>query len=151
MSTIPIIATAILSVYLIYTAIKAKEIPDSISDTAYVVKYTNTFTIFILLLAALFVPSILEKSAENTQFLAALTGAGLLGVAATPNYKTEGKLAHYGGGILSGVASQLLIYLNNPTPLYSWVLFPILALLSKENSVFWAEIICIYNMLLYII
>ena len=100
--------------YLICTAVKCKEIPDSISETAYIVDHPEIFTAVMVVEAALITPPLLQNSDENTAFLAFLTVIGLLVVAFTPNYKEEHRGLHNVGGWLAGAASQVLIALNAP-------------------------------------
>lgn len=147
-STLALVAIA---VYLVCTAIKCKEIPDSISETAYVVDKPEVFTGVMFTEACLLVFPLLEHSSENTQWLAFLTIAGLIIVALTPKYKTEGNIAHYIGGMLAGIASQALIALNEPTILYTWAAFPVLYLISKEDYTYWSELICLINIFTFIL
>jgi hypothetical protein len=151
MSLTSILALISIAVYLICTAVKCKEIPDSISETAYIVDNPKVFTGIMLTEASLLMFPLLQNSSENTQWLAFLTVVGLIMVALTPKYKTEGGIAHYAGGMLSGIASQALIALNEPTILYSWAAFPLLYLLSKEDYTYWAELICLINIFIFIL
>ena len=137
--------------YLICTAIKHKEIPDSISETAYIVDKPEVFTGVMFTEACLLMFPLLEHSSENTQWLAFLTIAGLIMVALTPKYKTEGGIAHYIGGMITGVASQALIAANEPTILYSWATYPLLYFISKEDYTYWAELICLINIFIFIL
>lgn len=148
-----IIATIIAIVYILHAIIEHNEgkIPQSISETSYLtLKHKGLFSAVMGVESALLLPTLLDKSTENTQFLGFASIVGLLAVAASPYYKTHNRVMHYVGGILAGVASQALIALNNPAILFSWALFPLTLLNEKgKNSVFWAEIICMLNIILY--
>lgn len=149
-TTLTAIAGLIAAAYIGYAVVKSKGTPDSISATAYAVKYKKTFTAAMCGTAALLLPGLLEKTSEPTQFLPFLAIVGLLMVGLSPNYKTEGAVQHYTGAFLAAVGSQLTLALNDPNYLAAWVTYPLLVLLDKgKNSVFWAEIICFVNMFLY--
>ena len=149
------IAAAVAVLYLLHAVITHNngKIPQSISETSYLtLAHKGLFSAIMGVESALLLPTLLDKSAENTQFLGFLSIIGLLMVAASPYYKTENRLMHYLGGIVAGIGSQLLIALNNPIILSSWALFPLTLLNNKgKNSVFWAEIICLLNIICYCI
>lgn len=116
---------------------------ESISSTAYIVSNKITFTLILLLIGGLLLPSMLEASSENTQFLAFLTVVGLSTVAVTPNYRSEDGLQHNIGGVGCCICSQLLVAFNHPFLLLMWL--PCLAYLlffRDKNYTFWAEISC---------
>lgn len=146
------IAAILATIYLSYMACKAQEIPDSISETAYIADNKTVFTTAILAFISLICGALVQKCSDNTQFLAFLTSAGLTSVAFSPNYKTEHKIMHYGGGILTLIASQLALIFNNSAQLLNtWFLFPIVAVFSPKNWVFWAELICMITIFLFIL
>jgi len=146
------IAAVFAMIYLTYMTYKAKQIPDSISETAYIANKKSTFTVAVMAFIALLWASLVQKCTTDTEYLAFLTAAGLVAVAHSPNYKNEHKIMHYGGGILSLIASQLIIYLNNSSDLlYTWGFFPLLTATSPKNWVFWAEIICLTTIFLFIL
>ena len=116
---------------------------ESISSTAYIVGNKISFTLILLLIGMLLLPSMLETSSENTQFLAFLTIVGLSMVAVTPNYRSEDGVQHNIGGISCCLCSQLLAAFNRPVLLLIW--FPCLAYLlffRDKNYTFWTEITC---------
>ena len=152
MSILTIIAGLTAVTYITYAIIKNKGIPDSISATAYAVKYKKTFTVAMCAVAALLLPELLNKTNEATQFLPFLAIAGLGAVGLSPDYRNEGKFQHYFGAFLAATASQLTIALNDPKYLLGWLLFPIFwGLNGFKNTTFWAEIICFLTMFLYIL
>lgn len=144
MKTVALIALLALITYLIYSTIKAKETPNSISETAYITS-PKIFAGFMGALAGTLAPILLETASDTSKWSAFLTVVGLLMVHLTPKYKTENGLMHYIGGILAGISSQILVATNMPQMLYTWALFPILYFANKENWVLWAELICTAN------
>lgn len=65
-------------------------IPKSISDTYYLLgKMGWLFKVTLFSVAFLVVPTLIERSSDNTQFLAFLACAGLAFVAAAPLFKME--------------------------------------------------------------
>ena len=152
-TTPTVIAASTAAAYLTYAIIKSKGIPDSISATAYAIKHKKTFTAAMTGVAGLMLPELLTDSSDNTQFLALLSVVGLIMVGLTPDYKNkeQGKV-HYTGAFLAAGASQLMLALNDPVALLGWGLYPPLLMLSKgKNYAFWAEIICLLNILFYLL
>lgn len=146
------IAAVLAMLYLSYMTLKAKEIPDSISETAYIADNQAVFTIGILAFTALIWFSLIQKCSPDTEYLAFLTAAGLTSVAFSPDYKTDHKIMHYGGGILALIASQLLIYFNHSANLlFTWLFYPVLVATSPKNWVTWAEFICLITIFLFIL
>lgn len=146
------LAAILAAIYLTYMTCKAKEIPDSISETAYIADNQGVFTACITSFLILITGSLIQKCSPDTQFLAFLTAAGLTSVAFSPDYKTNHKIMHYGGGILSLVASQLMLIFNNSSNLlYTWGFYPLLLATNPKNWVFWAEIICMITIFLFIL
>ena len=142
MSILALVSLVLILSYLIYSAVKAKEIPDSVSDTAYIGD-SKVFTAALGGTAALLSPTLLEVAPEGFKWAAFTTIMGLFMAALTPEYKTKDSIIHYTGGISAGISSQLLVALNNPSLLYTWSIFPVLWIINKKNSVFWAEMICL--------
>lgn len=150
MKILALISILLVLAYIIYCTAKSKEIPDSISDTAYIGS-PKAFTGALCLTAATLFPVLLEEATEGSKWLAFLSIVGILMAGLTPNYKTKDSLIHYTGGILAGISSQALVALNQPNLLYTWAIYPLLYLLNKENSVFWAEIICLITTFMMIL
>ena len=102
------IAAAVAVLYLLHAVITHNngKIPQSISETSYLtLAHKGLFSAIMGVESALLLPTLLDKSAENTQFLGFLSIIGLLMVAASPYYKTENRLMHYLGGIVAGIGS----------------------------------------------
>lgn len=84
--------------------VKAKEIPDSISDTAYI-NNPKIFTMTLGGTAALLSPTLLQTASEGSKWAAFTSIIGLFLAALTPNYKLKDGFLHYFGGILAGASS----------------------------------------------
>lgn len=133
--------------YLTYAIKQNKGIPDSISATSYAIKNPTEFTTAMFTEAALLLPAFIDKTPDQS-WLAFLAVTGLVAVGSTPNYRTEGRTLHNIGAFMAGIGGQLAIALNNPIILSTWALFP-LTLIQKKNYTFWAEIICLLNIIMY--
>lgn len=88
------VSLIIMSIYLGMVLIKFG-IPKSISETYYLLgKHGWLFQVTLFSVAFLVVPTLIDRSSENTRFLAFLACAGLAFVAAAPLFKMdlEGKV-----------------------------------------------------------
>lgn len=135
-------------------------IPQAISNTYYLIgesKYPNlkyTFSIWMVLISGLLMPSWLEVTAGNPwQFLAFFTCAGLWFTAAAPNFKNvepESKV-HKISATLSGICGILWVLLGLGH-WYSWVIIGLVLIgcglgahftkTIKTAYTFWIEIWC---------
>lgn len=91
-----LLATLLMVAYITFVVAKFG-IPKSISETHYLLgKMGWLFQVTLFLVAFLVVPTLIDRSSENTRFLAFLACAGLAFVAAAPLFKREldGKV-HY--------------------------------------------------------
>lgn len=137
-----------LIVYILYFIKLDHRIPQSLSQTAYLLNnkkiflYTFWFTGIILFypLSLISIP------------LSLLFTLGLLWVGISPNYKQYGKIIHFGGGYLSGVVSQILVTLVNPWLLLLWLPYIIYAIFIRDDSkTFWAEMVCFSSIFLILL
>lgn len=143
---------------------KVKGIPNSISATYYILEHKLWFGFAIISTAILLMIALLNIVPASIQFLAFLSGAGMMFVGAAPNFKEdlEGKV-HTGGAITCIVCSQVLIGLVNLSILITWMGFVMFAviytLLStgslkerflKSKPLFWVEIIALLSVYLLI-
>ena len=138
---------SIITIYLLFSIIKYKQIPESISDTFYLGnKWWFTFTMFVLgfLICAILIPI----TSEMYQFTIFLTGAGLLFVGAAPHFKDKSeKKVHFGGAFIFGLASQIWSSLYcSPWLLLTWLF--LIPLWKTKQKTFWIELICIINIIL---
>lgn len=141
------ILISIITIYLLFSIIKYKQIPESISDTFYLGnKWWFTITMFIL--GFLVCATLIPITTEAFQFMAFLTGAGLLFVGAAPHFKDDFEAqVHFSGATIFGLVSQFWasIYCS-PWLLLTWVI--LVPLWNTKQRTFWVELICIINIIL---
>lgn len=130
-------------------------VPYSISATFYRLNHRWVFQATMFSTAALLMPAILEKTQERYQCLAFLACAGMLFVAASPNFKGsfEGKV-HASGAVAVLLFSQVWVAVTCPYILPLWaVLAGYLITVTRKRyngnlmdafisskPMFWAEI-----------
>jgi hypothetical protein len=92
----------------------------------------------------LLMPVLMEKVSEQTQFIAFLMVSVILFVGASPLVLKEKNTIHYVFAAVAGIASQLLVALNQPLLLLLWFLYIGYTLLAKDGSknLFWVEVSC---------
>lgn len=141
------IALGILVVYIIYSCLRYKCIPNSISDTFYLGnKWAFTFVIWAI--SFLTAPALISASSPSYSFLAFFTVAGLLFVGAAPHFKEHNERAiHVAGACIFGFFGQIWAFIHfSPQLLLTWVISS--PLLATKQKTFWIEIICIINLVL---
>lgn len=123
-------------------------IPNSISETYYLLgKMGWLFQMTVLLVAFMVIPTLIDRSSINTQFLAFLACAGLAFVAAAPLFKEkfEGKIHYVGAGVCCGglVLWQVFnAYWLVPIVCFLIILYPIL---KGRKYMWWLEIATIVS------
>lgn len=154
-----IIAIIIL---LIYTLVMIKiggSIPPSLSASVFNIPINKRWiwTAIILAVCFLCVPTYIEKTSENAQFLAFLAIAGLAFVGAAPLVKfSNDKMqfrVHEVGAIICATCSQLVLVFNYPWFLLFWIPFIIYIFIKGyknwRTKIFCGEMICFSNTFLY--
>lgn len=130
---------------MVYTG---RKIPESISQTVFLLprKGQWVFTIVMWMVGFMLMPVLMEKVSEQTQFIAFLMIGGVCFVGAAPLVPKAKNTVHYVGAVDAGIASQLLVALNQPL-LLLWFLYIGYTLLAKDVSrnVFWVEILSTLN------
>lgn len=146
MNSIVAIAITVIALYvgaMIYTG---RQIPESISQTVFVLprKGQWLFTVVMWVVGFLLMPVLMEKVSEQTQFIAFLMVSGICFVGASPLVLKEKNTIHYVFAAVAGIASQLLVALNQPLLLLLWFLYIGYTLLAKDGSknLFWVEVSC---------
>lgn len=146
MNSLVAIAITVIALYvgaMIYTG---RQIPESISQTVFVLprKGQWLFTVVMWVVGFLLMPVLMEKVSEQTQFIAFLMVSGILFVGASPLVLKEKNTIHYVFAAVAGIASQLLVALNQPLLLLLWFLYIGYTLLAKDGSknLFWVEVSC---------
>ena len=103
------------------------------------------------------VPTYIEKTSENTQFLAFLAIAGLAFVGAAPLVKfSDDEIqfrVHKVGAIICATCSQLVLIFNYPWLLLFWIPFIIYGFIKGWKTwrtiVFWEEMVCFVSTFIY--
>ena len=153
MISLVVIAITIIALYLGAMIYTGRQIPESISQTVYVLprKGQWLFTIVMWSVAFLLIPQLMQISTDNTRFLAFLAMGGILGVGASPLVAKEKNTFHYVCAAVSGIASQLLVALNQPLLLLVWFWYVGYTLLAKDGSknMFWVQISCMLTVFAY--
>lgn len=142
-----IVSIVILSYYLAFVIAKFG-IPKSISETYYLLgKHGWLFQVTLFSVAFLVVPTLIDRSSENTRFLAFLACAGLAFVAAAPLFKMEleGKV-HYVSAAICCVGLVLWQVFNAcwiiPLLCFLTVLIP---MVKDKKYMWWLEIAAIVS------
>ena len=145
-----IITIALYVGTMVYTG---RRIPESISQTVFLLprKGQWVFTLVMWLVGFLLIPVLMEKVSEQTQFIAFFMIAGILFVGAAPLVLKEKNTVHYVFAAVSGIASQLLVALNQPLLLLTWFLYIGYTLMAEDVSrnLFWVEVLCMLNIFAY--
>lgn len=153
MTTLVIIALIVISAYVVAMSVVMREIPVSISSTVYGLgkKGQWVFTIVMWIVGFSIVPTLMEKSSDTTRFLAFFSIAGILFVGAAPLVAKEKNTLHYVCAAVAGIASQLLVALNQPLLLLIWFLYIGYTLAAKDGSrnFFWVEVSCMLSIFVY--
>lgn len=117
---------------------------DSVSETAYILPKW-AFTAWMALVGMMLMPGLMESLPESCRWLGFLAVVGALCVAASPYYKTESRVLHYGGGAFCAILSTVIVAMLQPWLLLAWVLIPFL---PRERMFVSAEIL-IYLQLIF--
>lgn len=154
-----VIAIIILLVYILVIIKIGGSIPPSLSASVFNIPTNKRWIWTVVLFAVCFlcVPTYIEKTSENTQFLAFLAIAGLTFVGAAPLVKfSDDKMqfrVHEVGAIVCAACSQLVLVFNYPWFLLSWIPFIIYVFIKGyknwRTKIFWGEMICFSNTFLY--
>ena len=155
------IAIAII-ILLVYTLVMIKiggSIPPSLSASVFNLPTNKRWIWTVVLFAVCFlcVPTYIEKTSENTQFLAFLAIAGLAFVGAAPLIKfSDDKMqfrVHEVGAIVCAACSQILLVFNCSWLLLLWIPFIIYGFVKGwktwKTMIFWGEMVCFSNTFIY--
>lgn len=160
-----IIAILILLTYTITLIKIGGQVPPSLSASVFNLPTNKRWIWTVVLFAVCFlcVPTYIEKTSENTQFLAFLAIAGLAFVGAAPLVKfSDDEMqfrVHEIGAIICAVCSQLVLVFNNVWLLLAWIVYIGLFVWYTKDAgcnfnnwrtkIFWAEMICFINTFTY--
>ena len=153
MNTLVVISMIAITAYVVVMVIKEKEIPESISSTVFNLKKKAAwvFSAVMWLVGFLLMPPLMEKVSDSTRFIAFFMVAGILFVGASPLVAKEKNTIHYVCAAVAGIASQLLVALNQPMFLLMWFPYIGYTLLAKDGSknFFWVEVSCMLTVFAY--
>ena len=115
------------------------------------------WTVVLFAVCFLCVPTYIEKTYENTQFLVFLAIAGLAFVGAAPLVKfSDDEMqfrVHETGAIVCAACSQLVLVFNYPWFLLSWIPFIIYGFVKDWKTwrtiVFCGEMVCFISTFVY--
>lgn len=144
-----LIATVIMCAYLGWY-IRSYGVPGSISQTVFMLPHECIFTAIMFAVGFLTIMPMIDHCSENTKVLAFLTIAGMMFVGAAPLGKNCDERVHLGGALFFGISSQIMLALNKPVLLSVWVPMAVILIAVKgSNFLFWAELACIADLLIY--
>ena len=118
------------------------------------------WTVVLFAVCFLCVPTYIEKTDINTQFLSFLSIGGLAFIGAAPLVKISDDemqfRVHKGGAIICAACSQLVLAFNCPWLLLLWILY-IIAFIKLNDfrakgwntKIFWAEMVCFSNTFIF--
>lgn len=153
MNSLVFIAIFAIVAYVVAMVIKNKEIPESISSTVFNLdkKWKWVFSAVMWIVGFLLMPPLMEKVSDSTRFIAFFMVAGILFVGASPLVAKEKNTLHYVCAAVAGIASQLLVALNQPLLLLIWFLYIGYTLAAKDGSrnFFWVEVSCMLSIFVY--
>ena len=153
MNSLVAIAITVIALYVGAMIYSGRGIPESISQTVFLLprKGQWVFTVVMWVVGFLLMPVLLEKVSEQTQFIAFLMVSGICFVGASPLVLKEKNTIHYVFAAVAGIASQLLVALNQPLLLLLWFLYIGYTLLAKDGSknLFWVEVSCMLTVFAY--
>ena len=158
-----VIAIIVLLAYTIALCIKGGGIPPSLSASVFDLKQSMRWIWTVVLAAVCFlcVPTYIEKTGENTQFLAFIAIAALAFVGGAPlviDTKDIAYKVHCVAAAVCALCSQLVLVFNQPWLLLCWFPWALEEFIETDlfekrwiTQVFWVEMVCFANTFLYCI
>lgn len=154
-----IIAIIILLIYTLVTIKIGGSIPPSLSASVFNIPTNKRWIWTVVLFAVCFlcIPTYIEKTGVNTQFLAFLSIGGLTFVGAAPLVKfSDDEMqfrVHKIGAIICAVCSQLVLVFNNAWLLLMWIPFIMFGCIVGfdmwREKIFWGEMVCFSSTFIY--
>lgn len=126
----------IIFLYCAFVTIKNKEIPNSISQTVYLLSKGKKwiFTLVMFVVAFMVAPQLVESMPNGYEFLGVLISSGILAVGVDPLDKGRKNIIHYAGAVVLGVSSQVAVYMINPYIFSVWIPYIIYTLYMEDGS-----------------
>lgn len=154
-----IIAIIILLIYTFVLIRIGGAMPSSLSASVYFINKNKRWIWTAVLFAVCFlcIPTIIEKSNENTQFLGflAIAGLGFVGAAPLVPIKEDSLQlkVHEIGAIVCAVCSQLLLMFNCTWLLLFWIPYIVAGFIigwkKWRTMIFFGELVCFANTFIY--
>lgn len=153
MNSLVVLSMIAITSYVVAIIIKEREIPESISSTVFKLqkKYVWIFTFVMWIVGFLLMPPLMKKVSDSTRIIAFFMVSGILFVGASPLVAKEKNTIHYVCAAVSGIASQLLVALNQPLFLLMWFPYIGYTLVAKDGNrnFFWVEVFCMLIVFVY--
>lgn len=134
-------------------------IPPSLSASIFNIPTNKRWiwTVVIFTVCILVVPTYIEKTDINTQFLSFLSigGLGFVGAAPLVKFKDDALQfrVHEVGAIVCAACSQLVLIFNCPLLLLLWIPFIVYGFIKGwknwKTIVFWGEMVCFISTFIY--
>lgn len=132
-----------LSAYLCYTAWVGRSIPESLSATYYMLgKRGWLFQVMMAFTAVILLPTWLDVTPDEWQFLPFLSCGSLLFVAVAPAFKLRlDGIVHYASAIVCGLSAVLWMFFQGYGDmfLYCFILALLFTLFCPKQYMFWLE------------
>ena len=155
----PIVCLTIMLVYNAFVLIKYKQVPESLSNTAYLIGSSNDlkrywFTLYCILTAFTILPALFKVTVDGLEFIPFLLCAGLLFAGFSPSYK-DGieKPVHYVSAYIS--FGSFLIY-GLVCMHWGWLLSYSILLIGlciwkRQCYVYFAEVLALVELCIWLI
>lgn len=145
------ISILIYIIYILYVWIKYK--PDCMSQSYYLLKNRNIFTIWIISIAFLTFPAWVEISQVNFQFLPFLSVIALIVVGLFPKYLNQDRTTHITGVYITCTLSLIWNIISGTMliPVLLGIILLLLVVFKVKNKLFWIECLAFSNIYLSII
>lgn len=145
------ISFIIYILYVVYIYVKYQ--PDCISQSYYLLKNKNIFTLWIILVAFSLFPYWVEISPIYFQFLPFLSVCSLAIVGLCPNYLDSDRIIHITAASITCILSLIwnLVTGTYLLPILFCMILIILYVSKVKNCFFWAENLAFLNIYLSIL
>lgn len=145
------ISFIIYILYIVYIYVKYQ--PDCISQSYYLLKNKNIFTLWIILVAFSLFPYWVEISPIYFQFLPFLSVCSLAIVGLCPNYLDSDRTIHITAASITCILSLIwnLVTGTYLLPILFCIILIILYVSKVKNCFFWAENLAFLNIYLSIL
>ena len=141
------------AVFFIYISIiYPKYKPSCISESYYLLKHKWIFTLWVILIAFLTLPSWLDASPDNFQFLAFLSSISLIGIGIAPRYLENDRKIHISSTCFAALFSLIWTVITGfyILPIILSIVLLILYIIKIPNILFWIETSAFLNIFISI-